>query len=258
METVKQIYRKDYIGEEVKSVSNYTNNQWAHEEEYISNPFDSSSLPLSNRAVVIGNGVSRLDFNLKFFLPSRETTAWGEVGPWIPPIHPRRFNTYGCNALYREYRPDFLIATGDAFVEEIINSGYCNDNVVYASKQNVAYNSGKFTYVPQDPQWNSGAIAAYLAAFDGHKRVFMLGFDGIDSGDNSSNIYRDTASYAAKSDVANEDYWVRSLVAVMNTYSDVEFIRVAPVASFRSPEAWKYCANYRTISFNQFVREADV
>jgi integrase/recombinase XerD len=45
---------------------------------------------------------------------------------------------------------------------------------------------------------------------------------------------------------------------ISNIYTDVEFIRVAPTNTFRSPESWKYLLNYRTINFRQFVIEADL
>jgi hypothetical protein len=97
-----------------------------------------------------------------------------------------------------------------------------------------------------------------MAAFDGHKKVYMLGFDGIDNPTDIYNVYAGTPSYPAKTDSILEDFWVLSLENLMKTYSDTEFIRVAPARTFRSPEAWKYLLNYRVIDFRDFVLEADV
>jgi|694.fasta_scaffold19651_10 hypothetical protein len=257
MQKIKQLYRKDYTGEDVNVTAEYVNQLWRYQTEHVANPFE--NLPLSNRAVVVGNGVTRLDFNLNLFLAARNTTDWGERSGWKPPINNAgRFNTYGCNALYRNYQPDFLITTGAEMIAELANSEYCDNNVVYANKQAVTNYPGKFHYVPQDPQWNSGAVATYIAAFDGHQKVFMIGFDGADSADSSYNVYAGTNAYPQAPDSLLEDYWELSMAEVFKAYPDTSFVRVAPTKSFRTPEAWKYCLNYRSIDFRQFVLEADL
>jgi hypothetical protein len=256
MHILKRLYRKDYTGEDVKTVGLYLDQEWHYQKEFVANPF--TDLPFNNRAVVIGNGISRTEFDLTHFLPSRETTAWGEFAPWVQAKHKKRFNTYGCNALYRNFQPDFIVATGEDIVKEIADSDYIDDNVVYTNAHTVMEYPEKFHYIPQDPNYNSGAMAAYLAAFDGHKRVFMLGFDGIDSTTDNYNAYAGTNAYPSKDTAINESYWTSSLYSIMKLYDDVEFIRVAPTSTFRSPEAWKYLLNYRTISFRQFVLEADL
>jgi hypothetical protein len=55
-----------------------------------------------------------------------------------------------------------------------------------------------------------------------------------------------------------EDYWVQSMNIIFETYSDVDFIRVAPTKNFRMPELWKYRTNVRAIDFRDFVLEADL
>lgn len=256
METLQQLYRDTYTGEDVKTVGLYINGSWRYQTEFVEN-LDIQVLH-SDRAVVIGNGISRLDFNLKLILPNRDHTPWGEVGPWQPAVNKKKFKTYGCNAVYRNYRPDFLIATGDKFLDEIVATDYCEDNIVYANKYALPLYENKFHYIPQDPSYNSGAIAAYLAAFDGHKKVYLLGFDGIDNDSDIYNVYANTNAYPSKTELIREDYWVQALDHVMEIYSDTEFIRVAPSNTFRTPELWKYRLNFRTINFRQFVLEADI
>lgn len=257
MEIIKKLYRKDFAGEDVSTVGLYIDAKWTYQKEFV--PLSVEYQPVSNKAVVIGNGISRLDFNLRLCLPWRETTAWGEQTEWKPALNAvKKFNTYGCNALYRDYKVDFLVATGDEFLKEIATNEYSANNIVYASKSNLTKYPEKFMYIPQDPNWNAGAVAAYMAAFDGHKKVYMLGFDGIDNSTDIYNVYAGTPSYPAKTDTILEDFWMLSLANVMRTYSDTEFIRVAPSRSFRTPEDWKYFLNYRVINFRDFVLEADV
>ena len=57
---------------------------------------------------LIGNGESRKGFNLDILKPH------GKI--------------YGCNALYREYKPDVLISVDHGIMHEIYHSGYCYNN----------------------------------------------------------------------------------------------------------------------------------
>ena len=64
-----------------------------------------------NNLFVLGNGESRHGYNLEQF------RQWGKI--------------YGCNALYRDFKPDGLISTDWAMMHEIYSSGYCFDNKCY-------------------------------------------------------------------------------------------------------------------------------
>jgi hypothetical protein len=248
MQTIKKLYRKDYRGEDVITNRVYQNSKWNPTVEFVANGF---SVDLnSTNAVVLGNGPTRLEFDCSRFLDYR-------IPPntWRSKENKVNFLTYGCNALFRDYRPDFLIATGDTLLTEVANSGYCDSRVVYANNSPLVNLPGKFHLIPQNPQFNSGAIAAYLAAFDGHKKVYMLGFDGNDTPGHNYNVYNGTTGYPTENSPITEDYWVLSLKQVMSAYNETEFVRVTPTASFRTPEAWKYCLNYRQIDFRQFASE---
>lgn len=255
MTILQKLYRQDLVEETINTVGFYINDKWNYQGEQI----PVKQLPeVSSHAVVIGNGISGHQFDLTTFLPYRETTAWGDVGEWKIKRQIHNFYTYGCNALYRNYKPDFIVATGDGLINEIANSNYCDDNVVYVNSHSLEKFPDKFNIIPQNPEFNSGSVAAYLAAFDGHKKVFLLGFDGIDNNSDNYNFYGGTSNYPTRTTVLNEEFWVRSLNLVMKTYSDTEFIRVAPTKKFRQPEMWKYNLNYRQIDFRQFVLEAGV
>ena len=62
-------------------------------------------------AFIIGNGESRKSYNL---------TNLKEKG-----------RTYGCNAIYRDFTPDVLVAVDSGICHEIYNSGYCQENETY-------------------------------------------------------------------------------------------------------------------------------
>ena len=61
-----------------------------------------------SKAFCIGNGESRKGFDLEQLRPH------GKI--------------YGCNALYRDFTPDVLVAVDHGVCHEIYNSGYCQKN----------------------------------------------------------------------------------------------------------------------------------
>jgi hypothetical protein len=255
MAMLQKLYRKNITTENINTVGLYIDDEWKYQKESV--PIQQFNT-VSPNAIVIGNGITANQFDLTKILPYRETTPWGEVGMWKYKRQIKNFLTYGCNAIYRNYKPDFVIATGKDFVDELAQQSYCNENIVYTNNKYLELHPNKFNFIPQNPEYNAGAIAAYLAAFDGHQRVYMLGFDGIDNTSDNYNFFAGTPNYPPSNYPINEEFWVRSLNEVMSTYSDTEFIRVCPSKRFRQPESWKYNLNYKQIDFRQFVLEVGV
>lgn len=249
MQKIQKLYRKDYLGEEVVRDLVYHDGAWDETREFVPNNIVNEQI--SNRAVVIGNGISRLELDRNLF----NLLANHKAGL----LASNAVQTYGCNALYRDFSPDFLVANGPEFVAEIANSGYCKDQIVYSTQNAVLDYPGKFYLTPQNPHWDAGAVAAYLACFDGHKTVYLLGFDGH-SGEEAAfyNVYAGTESYPDKNAGSTEAFYAKSLQIVMNTYSDVDFVRVMPQDSWYMPEEWKYQVNLRQIGWRDFVVEVDL
>jgi len=245
MQTVKRLYRKDYQGEDVITDLVRTNNEWNKTQEYIPNQI--ANLQVSNRALIIGNGPTRLGMDLNV-IKNHKAGIRGRS----------RLQTYGCNALYRDFTPDFLVATGAEIVNEIADSDYYIDHVVYANAWAIASYTQKFYLIPQDPAWDAGSMAAYLACFDGHTKIFLLGFDGNDPGGLDWNVYNGTSGYLSTASTVSEEFWALSMSKIFSTYPDVDFVRVMPTSSYRMPERWKYSTNLRQIDFRQFVIEADL
>jgi len=245
MLNISKRYRTDYQGEDILTARTHEGHNWHNVVETVPNAITNSQL--SNRAVVIGNGVNRLDFNLNNLKhPS------GLLGS-------RTLQTYGCNALYRDFTPDFLVILGDAIIQEIATTGpYVNNNIVYTRAQSLLAYPGKFYLIPYDPYTDAGTTAAYIAAFDGHKTIYMLGFDGQDSAGWNNNVYAGTNGYdSAQADVGH-DKWIGSRAALFTTYDEVDFVWVTPRGTNLVPELHKSCQNFRQISFRDFVTEADL
>jgi hypothetical protein len=247
MQKLKRIYRSTYSGENIVKTLTYANSEWTPELEMVPNVVLNTYT--TTQAVAIGNGPSRLKIDLNLII--RHTA--GERGA-------NSLQSYGCNALYRDFAPDFLIAVGDGIIDEIANSGYCNNNIVYANANYLIKHPGKFYMIPQNIYYDSGAIAAYMAAFDGHKKVFLLGYDSYDVPGPYENVYKGTANYLTgqEPEPENHNFLTLSLHSVIQTYSTCEFVKVMPESGHWVHDSIDYLPNFRQISYRDFVIEADI
>jgi hypothetical protein len=241
---INTLYRSAYPSEDAISGLVYQNSEWVVHRAHL-NLTDNEWPSYGRYAVVFGNGISRQKFNPKL-LVDRPLSA----------IPSKVLRTYGCNAIYRDFIPDFLVTTNKEVLDDIEAKGIFYRTRLFVSRFLNHWNHNRYYNIPQDPPFNAGAVAAYLAAFDEHKKVFLLGFDGIDDPAASYNLYEGTPGYPTQ--IYSEEYWVRSMLEVFTAYPDVDFVRVMPEASYRIPEAWKYASNFRQINYNQFVLEADL
>lgn len=245
MQNLKQIYRATYAGETIISELVHEGQEWSTKTEYIPNSVFSTHT--TKQAVVIGNGETRLGFDL--------THIANHKGGLLATD---KLQSYGCNALYRDFTPDFLVTVGKEISKEIAGSGYTADNIVYANADEIVNHPSKFYLIPQNVYYDAGALAAYLACFDGHKKVFLLGFDNYQTNTSVNNVYKNTNGYLADADLQNGTFFELSMQRVMQTYNTVEFIRVMPSASYWIPPSWEKEVNFKQISFRDFVLEADI
>lgn len=248
MKKIQRQFRANYEGEEVVTSLVHSGAEWQIGGQFVPNAVINNQI--SNRACVIGNGISRKGFNL--------TPVFKHAGGLLGR---KKLQTYGCNALYRDHTPDFLVVTGDSatIVKEVADSGYCDKNIVYATAADVQNFPGKFYLTPQDPGWNAGSVATLTAAFDGHKVIYMLGFDSQDTPGYNYNMYAGTNGYQPERGAqAGSQFSDATLKTIFNTYPEVDFVRVMPSKSAAMPELWKDCTNLRQISIREFVLEADL
>ena len=250
MQTVQKLYRTNYTGEDVVKTLTWEHGQWTKETEFAPNAVTNNQI--SNRAVIIGNGPSRTELyqngDILYALSKHKggLLASGAV------------QTYGCNALYRDFAPDFLVASID-MAPELASTAYCTDHIVYSSADAVLEYPGKFYLTPQNPSWDAGCIAAYLACFDGHKTVYLIGFDNHSGeAEINYNVYHGTNNYPDFVSPNTEAFFTKSLSQLMKLYSDVEFVRVMTSENAWCPEQWKYQVNFRQIAFREFASEIDL
>lgn len=184
------------------------------------------------RAFVLGNGKSRLQFDLD------ELSAHGKI--------------YGCNALYRDFTPDVLVATDRPMATEIENSGYAERNEFwtriptpnkFANKIDINYG------------YSSGPIAVSLAARNNHRYIYLMGFDLIGDSGKINNVYAGTANYRSIKD--KEIFWGNWLnqieIIMRDQFPRSNFIRCVDADGF-SPSEWRSLSNYSEINAEELKR----
>jgi len=157
-------------------------------------------------AFVCGNGQSRRVVELEHLRPH------GSI--------------YGCNAMYRDFVPDCLVATDRPIAQKIQESGYSAKHRFYTRKP--MHGLGAFK-APEKYQGNSsGPLAVSIAASDGHKIIYLLGFDmGPTSNQKFNNIYAGTEFYKKLEDVPTyTGNWINQIKQLAKDFPTCTFVRV--------------------------------
>jgi hypothetical protein len=158
------------------------------------------------RSFVLGNGQSRT------IVPVDNLKTFGK--------------TYGCNALYRDFTPDVLVATDRPISTQIQETGYAKKNKFYTRKP--IEGLGALRLPQQYYGYSSGPNAVGLAAIDGARVVYMIGFDlGPTQQEKFNNVYAGTEFYKnVDSRPTYTGNWVRQIVKITADFSEIEFVRI--------------------------------
>lgn len=158
------------------------------------------------RAFVLGNGVSRKGINLE------RLRTCGTI--------------YGCNALYREFTPDVLIATDKPIATAIQEAEYALTHKFYTRKPQAG--SGALPLILKYHGYSSGPNAVGLAATHGYLKIYLLGFDmGPDTNKLFNNIYANTEFYKTSAHPPTfTGNWVKQITHVCQDHPQTEFVRI--------------------------------
>lgn len=143
---------------------------------------------------------------------------------------------YGCNALYRDFAPDVLVATDKPIATAIQESGYPVKNKFYTRRPTPGLGGHP---IPQPYfGFSSGPVATALAAIDGHTRIYMIGFDmGPSPSNQFNNVYADTEFYKrSDSQPTFTGNWTKQISQICKTFPTIEFLRVCGATTARLPD----------------------
>jgi hypothetical protein len=190
----------------------------------------------SNIAFVLGNGTSRKPINVE------DLSKYGK--------------TYGCNAIYRTFNPDYLVAVDVKMVLEINKAGYQHRNQVWTNPNKSYTKINNLNYFSPSKGWSSGPTALWLASQHQYDTVFILGFDyrGTNDGKQFNNMYADTANYKKSTDGATFfGNWLRQTASVIKENPKIKYYRVIIPDNYCPDELNKF-DNLETILVEDFKK----
>ena len=169
----------------------------------------------STKCYVIGNGLSRKNLNLYKITRLYDNN----------PNALKKSFVIGCNYLYKEFKPDVLVAQDTKVLFQMVKDNVEIPVIAPLLKYNWAKHSGNKTiknfYSLRFPsfnmtRWNSGDIALYLACILGFKKIEHIGFDG-----GASSIYRKNDGVSYVKQVTTN----RRIKMILNSFENVTINR---------------------------------
>jgi hypothetical protein len=215
-------YRSEYPGEFVILETRWSGGKKQETREWIPNPIENQHV--SGRAACIGSSTDR-----GYFDYSRLSHHRGGL------LSSKKLQTYGTGEIALEMRLDFAVETNAQRLANIKSTDYHVDNIVYTTSRNCINNPGSFYLIPNRPLVEDSVTVLYLAAFDGHREIFLLGYN---------NEVR-----------PGRDSWHSDIVRVFQTYP-VDFYLVGEPTNM--PATWLDCANVRTTNYQDWISYCDV
>ena len=178
-----------YKGEMVTTNTVLRKGKMTHEREW----FDDTvkNIPRGH-AYIIGNGPSRKNFNLDVLKDTGQS--------------------YGCNALYRDFMPDFIFSVDTKMTTEMVMAKVGRQTIHYAPSLEVnrKHAKGMIHLIPNNPHFISGNQAIWTATVHGHRNIYLIGFDFKEYGQGQlNNIYQETDNYGPRNDSTIFDGWLR-------------------------------------------------
>jgi hypothetical protein len=194
------------------------------------------AVPRGN-AYVIGNGPSRKGFDLN---------RLKETG-----------QTYGCNALYRDFIPDYIFSVDTNMSMQMIEDEVGLKTIHYAPalQANRKESNGMIHLIPNNPNWISGNAAFWTAGVHGHKNIYLIGFDFREYGKGElNNIYQDTDYYGERNEDKIFDGWLKQFrdMLKMRPYVNYTVVHDNPPDFMNYLQTGTDHGNSKVISYRQF------
>ena len=184
-------------------------------------------------AFVLGNGKSRLNVDPRNFQ--------------------ERGTIYGCNALYREFAPDYLVAVDVKMVNEIIASGYHRTHQVWTNSNKGVSSKANINFFNPHKGWSSGPTALWFASTHTYQTIYILGFDYQGAGGKFNNVYADTFNYKKSTDSPTfHGNWLSQTEKVIKEFRQIKFVRVIEDGAFVPDQLGYQHPNLKHINYHEF------
>lgn len=193
-------------------------------------------------AFVLGNGTSRADIN---------------------PILLKRFGKiYGCNALYRTFAPDYLVAVDIKMIKEITATGYHLSNTVWTNPNRITREITNLNLFNPNLGWSSGPSALTLASKHGYDTIYILGFDYVGLGKKNelvNNMYAGTQNYKQINERATYfGNWQRQTATCIKRNPKIKYVRIVETQSSFVPDSLIGLENLTHFTVENFKNRFDI
>lgn len=183
-------------------------------------------------AFVLGNGTSRLQLRL-------ENLQTKSV-------------VYACNAIYREYDPNYLIAVDVKMVNEIITSGYNKHHEVWTNPNKGISTKSSLHFFSPHKGWSSGPTALWMASQQDYKEIYIFGFDYTGLDGKFNNVYAGTFNYKKNTDSATFfGNWLNQSATVIKEHRKINYFRVIKPECI-IPDKLNGIPNLKHINYDEF------
>ena len=188
-------------------------------------------------AYCIGNGPSRKGFDLT------RLQATGQ--------------TYGCNAIYRDFLPDFIFSVDSRMTIKMCEDEVGLKTIHYAPSLEVnrKQTKGMLHLIPNNPHWISGNQAFWTAGVHGHTNIYLIGYDFREYGKNQlNNIYQDTENYGERNSDSIFEGWYKQFRDMLKMRPYVNYIVVHdnPPDYLQHMQTGTDLGNSKVISYKEF------
>ena len=192
------------------------------------------SKPKNKIAFVLGNGTSRSNI---------DHTQLSDNGI-----------IYGCNALYREFEPDYLVAVDTKMILEINKAGYQHSHNVWTNPNRSFNGINGFNFFNPSKGWSSGPTALWLASTHSAEDIYILGFDYQGINDKINNVYASTPNYKKSNERATyHGNWLKQTCITCQKFSQKRYIRVVGENAF-IPKEFSKIDNLSHITVEEFKK----
>lgn len=216
-------YRKDYTGEFVIINTDIRLGIKQQRREWIDNPIINQQI--SGRAAVIVSDINRNRFDYKH-LENHRGGLHGSL----------KLQTYGTGDTWKHLRLDFYCSTDRPTITRLAELDYPKNTTIYTSTRFCLMFPEKFYTVPYQPYIDDIATALYLAAFDGHREIFILG------------LTQQTHS--------SRKTWLNDVKEIIGAYHEHQFYILGVKSNI--PGDLLDCPNVEAMDYRDFVKKCDI
>ena len=215
-------YRKDYVGEFIITNTSWSGGKKRTQREWMPNPIENHHI--SGRAACIASSADLSEFDFTVL----EHHKGGLLGSL-------KLQTYGTGEIAKMMRLDFTVEKDDIKLTELFDLHYYKQNIIYTTPRQCLRHPGVFYTIPYNPPFIKEVLLPYLAAFDGHKEIFIIGANQDLTASNSS--------------------WQEQIGRVIDLYRSTQFVAVGNPGTI--PEAWYNSPNFKSIDYRNFISHCD-